>query len=61
VAITGEASIVYGDEAKSDTRLILAKYYPDDDEAIRRWEEMAASGDRIAIRVRPTRFVWRPA
>jgi PPOX class probable F420-dependent enzyme len=60
VAITGVATMVYGEDAEGETRLILAKYFADH-EAARRWEEMAASGDRIVIRVRPTRFVWRPA
>lgn len=60
VAITGVASIVHGDEAAELTRLILATFLPEG-EAARRWAEMAVSGDRIVIRVRPTRLVWRPA
>ena len=57
VAITGAASICYGEQAADDTRQILAKYHGPD-EVARRWEEMAAEGDRIVIQVRPTRFVW---
>jgi hypothetical protein len=58
VAITGTASLVHGDQAGIETRLILAKYVAED-EVERRWAELAADGDRIVIQVRPTRFVWR--
>ena len=60
VTITGTASLVHGDQAEVETRLILAKYVAGD-EVERRWAELASDGDRIVIQVRPTRFVWRLA
>jgi hypothetical protein len=58
VAIAGLASLVYGEQVEADIRLILAKYH-DEAELERRWQEMRSSGDLLAIRVRPVRFVWR--
>lgn len=58
VAVGGMASLVYGAEVEPDIQLILAKYH-DEAEAARRWDEMRSAGDQMAIRVRPTRFVWR--
>jgi len=58
VAVTGVASLVYGDQVEADIRLILAKYH-DEAEAARRWDSMRSTGGQMAIWVRPTRFVWR--
>jgi hypothetical protein len=58
VAVTGVATVAYGDDAEQDMLLLLGKDHPADEAAIR-WEEMRSSGDRITFRIRPTRFVWR--
>lgn len=60
VALSGVASVVYDGRVEGEMMLILSKYLAED-AAARRWQEMRASGDRIVIQVRPTRFVWRPA
>jgi hypothetical protein len=60
VAITGVATLMHGDGVEAETIRILAKYLAPD-AATERWEASRASGDRIVIRVRPTRFVWRSA
>lgn len=60
VTITGTASLVHGEQAAIETRMILGKYVAAN-EVERRWAELAADGDRIVIQVRPTRFVWRLA
>jgi hypothetical protein len=59
VAVTGWASVVSGDDVEAEMLPILRKYMSDD-EADRLWTEMRSSGDRVVIRVRPTRLVWRP-
>jgi hypothetical protein len=58
VAITGLAAVVSGEPVEAEMLTILGKYL-DDEAADRRWAEMRASGERVVIRVRPTRFVWR--
>jgi Pyridoxamine 5'-phosphate oxidase len=58
VAVTGWASVVSGDDLEAEMLPILRKYMSDD-EADRLWTEMRSSGDRVVIRVRPTRLVWR--
>ena len=58
VAVTGWASVVSGDDVEAQMLPILRKYVSDD-EADRLWTEMRSSGDRVVIRVRPTRLVWR--
>ena len=58
VAVTGWASVVTGDDVEAEMLPILRKYMSDD-EADRLWTEMRTSGDRVVIRVRPTRLVWR--
>lgn len=58
VAVTGWASVVSGDDVEAEMLPILRKYMSDD-EADRLWTEMRTSGDRVVIRVRPTRLVWR--
>ncbi len=60
VAVTGRASVAYGDDVDREMLLLLAKYLAADPAALR-WAELRASGDRIVIRIRPARFVWRPA
>ena len=60
VAITGVASFSPLDTVESEMLLILTRYF-EADVAGRRWDEMRQSGDQIVIRVRPVRFVWRPA
>ncbi len=58
VAITGVATAVYGDQVETGMLLILGRD-TSPAAALRRWAELAASGDRMVIEVRPTRFVWR--
>jgi hypothetical protein len=60
VAVTGIASLVYGDQVETELRLILGKYHDGDDVA-GRWDALKATGDQLVILVRPTRFVWRSA
>lgn len=60
VAVTGIASLVYGDEVETELRLILGKYHDEGDVA-GRWDALKATGDQLVILVRPTRFVWRSA
>ena len=60
VAITGVASVVYGQTVEAETLRILERYLPPDSAATR-WAEMRASGDAILIEVQPTRFLWGPA
>jgi hypothetical protein len=60
VAITGIASLVYGEAVEPEMRLILSKYH-DDDQMTARWDALRATGDQVVIRIRPTRFVWRSA
>lgn len=57
VAINGVASLVYGEHVEPEMRLILSKYH-EPDAVTARWEHMRATGDQLAIRIRPTRFVW---
>jgi hypothetical protein len=58
VAITGVASVVSGAPVEAEMLTILGKYLADD-AAGQHWAELRASGDRVVIRVQPTRFVWR--
>jgi hypothetical protein len=58
VAISGLATLVYGDQVEPEFRLILSKYH-DADRVTQRWNERASSGDQVVIRIKPTRFVWR--
>ena len=58
VAVTGVATIVSGDDVEAEMLTILRKHVTDE-EADRLWTEIRSSGDRVVIRVRPTRFVWR--
>ena len=60
LAVTGVASMVHGDEADDELTLLLSKYL-EPDAVEHRLQEMRSSGDQMVIRVRPTRFVWRPA
>jgi len=60
VAVSGIASLLYGDRVDQEMALILAKYH-DPNEVSRRWEELRSTGDQLVILVRPTRFVWRSA
>ncbi len=57
VAMTGVATVVYGD-AVADVMLRILVRDADAGTAQARWEELRASGDRMIISVRPTRFVW---
>jgi PPOX class probable F420-dependent enzyme len=59
VAVSGTATLIYGDLVEPEMRRILAKYHGPEESA-RRWEGLRASGDQLVIVVRPTRFVWRP-
>jgi hypothetical protein len=58
VAVTGVADVVSGDAVESEMLTILRKNLPDE-EAERVWSAMSSTGDRVVIRIRPTRFVWR--
>jgi Pyridoxamine 5'-phosphate oxidase len=60
VAMTGLASLIHGDRVEAMMLAILGKYLSPD-AAEERWHDLRATGDRIVIEVRPTRFVWRPA
>jgi len=60
VAVTGVADVISGDSVKAEMLTILRKSLPDE-EAERVWSEMSPTGDRVVIRIRPTRFVWRLA
>lgn len=60
LALTGVASVVYGNPVADEMMLLLSKYL-DGDAAARRWEEMRSGGDPVVIHVRPVRFLWRPA
>ena len=57
-AVTGIATIVSGEGVEAEMLTILRKRRTGE-EADRLWTEMRSSGDRVVIRVRPTRFVWR--
>lgn len=58
VAVTGLAEVVSGEAVETEMLTILGKDRTDD-EAAEQWSGMRATGDRVVIRVRPTRFVWR--
>jgi hypothetical protein len=58
VAMTGVASLVYGDQVQAMTLAILGKYLSSD-AANEEWDTLRTAGDRIVIEVSPTRFVWR--
>ncbi len=58
VAVTAIATVVYGDAAEPAMRRILERTVSAAD-ALARWTELRASGDRMIIEARPTRFVWR--
>ena len=58
VAVTGIAEIISGDGVEAEMLTILRKGLTDDD-AARQWSAMRSTGDRVVIRIRPTRFVWR--
>jgi hypothetical protein len=58
VAVTGIATIVSGEGVEAEMLTILRKHQTEE-EAVRLWTEMRSSGERVVIRVRPTRFVWR--
>jgi PPOX class probable F420-dependent enzyme len=60
LAVTGVASMVHGDDAVDELRLVLSKYL-EPDAVEDRLQEMRSSGDQMVIRVRPTRVLWRPA
>lgn len=60
VAVTGTASLSSLDAVEIEMLQILTRYFQPE-VAKRRWDEMRESGDQIVIRVRPVRFVWRPA
>jgi Pyridoxamine 5'-phosphate oxidase len=60
VALTGVASLIQGDRVEAMMLAILGKYLSPD-AAIEQWHDLQATGDRIVIEVRPTRFVWRTA
>jgi pyridoxamine 5'-phosphate oxidase-like protein len=58
VAVTGVASLVYGDQVEAMTLAILRKYLSPD-AAADQWDALRSTGDRLVIEVSPTRFVWR--
>ena len=58
VAVTGVADVISGDGVEAEMLTILRKRLTDDD-AARHWSAMRSTGDRVVIRIRPTRFVWR--
>ncbi len=58
VMVSGLASSVYGDEVEADMLSILAREMTPD-AAVEAWSKLRASGDRMVVRIRPTRFVWR--
>jgi hypothetical protein len=60
VAMTGVAALIHGDRVEAMMLAILGKYLPPD-AANEQWHDLRATGDRIVIEVRPTRFVWRLA
>ena len=59
VAVTGIASIVYGEAVKAEVEQVLAQ---DDPDSAKRegWAALTSTGDAVVIRVRPSRFLWRP-
>lgn len=60
VMVSGLASSVFGDEVEADMLSILGREVTP--EAARaQWEKLRTSGDRMVVRIRPTRFVWRRA
>ena len=61
--LTGPATIVEGSPAdreavRAATWPLLLKYLPDGEAAVR-WERIDAAGDRVVIRLEPTRILWR--
>jgi len=60
LAVTGLASVVYGEQAEAEMSLLLGKYFDAETVALR-LAEVRSSGEHIVILVRPIRFVWRPA
>ncbi len=60
VMVSGIASAVFGDEVEADMLSILGREMTTE-AAIAQWEKLRASGDRMVVRIRPTRFVWRRA
>ena len=60
VAVTGVAEVVSGDGVEAEMLTILRKHMTDE-EAQNLWSEMRSTADRVVIRIRPTRFVWRQA
>ena len=60
VMVSGVASSVYGDEVEAEMLSILGREMTPE-AALGAWEKLRASGDRMVVRIRPTRFVWRRA
>lgn len=62
--LTGHAEIVDGppddrEAVRTVTWPLLLKYLPETEAAVR-WSRIDAAGDRVVIRLEPSRILWRP-
>ena len=61
--LTGDAEIVDGltddrEAVRAATWPLLLKYLPEGEAAVR-WSRIDADGDRVVIRLMPSRILWR--
>jgi hypothetical protein len=59
VTVTGMASIVYGEAVETEVATVIG--HDQGGAAAVDWAELRTIGDAVVIRVRPSRFLWRPA
>jgi PPOX class probable F420-dependent enzyme len=62
VTLFGRAELVEGDRelVRQESWPILTKYLHEDEARVR-WARLDAQGDRVVIRVRPDKVIWRNA
>jgi PPOX class probable F420-dependent enzyme len=60
VTMFGRAEIIEGDpeQVRAETLPLLLRYLPPDEAAVR-WTRINRDGDRVVLRVRPERIIWR--
>ena len=60
VTLFGRADLIEGDRelVRQESWPLLLKYFHEE-EAIARWARIDAAHDRVVIRVRPDRLIWR--